>query len=309
MNQRVVVAVDVGGTGIKATVLDRNGRSHGDKELATPTSDGPDAVVEAVRETVRTLVAAHDDVVGVGVVVPGDVDAADGVARYSANLGWRNVPLRGLVNADVGVPTVLEHDVRAAGLAERTVGTAGEVADSVVAVLGTGIAAVINAGGRHVCGAIGIAGEFGHAPVWPDGELCACGQRGCLERYASAAAIARRYGQRTGITLGAAEVIARVDDDAAAAEVWQEAVTALGIALASCTMLLDPALIVLGGGLSRAGRTLRDPVRDALAQRVTWRKPPDVELSALGARAGLVGAGILAWQAVGLADFARWEQP
>jgi predicted NBD/HSP70 family sugar kinase len=102
------------------------------------------------------------------------------------------------------VPTVLDHDVRAAGLAERTIGLARDRADSLVAVIGTGIAAVITSAGRHVSGARWLAGELGHMAVWPDGEECPCGQRGCPERYASAASIARRYAERGGERVRAA---------------------------------------------------------------------------------------------------------
>jgi glucokinase len=247
-------------------------------------------------------------------VVPGDVDADGGVARFSANLGWRDVPLRALLRDDLGLPTVLDHDVRAAGLAERTIGLARGRSDSLVAVIGTGIAAVITSAGRHVSGARWLAGELGHVAVWPDGEECPCGQRGCLERYASAASIARRYADRSGGAecggerVDAAGVVARIGEDPVAAAVWSEAVDALAIAFAACTMLIDPELIVLGGGLAAAGQALREPVRAALATRVVWRDVPAVELSTLGSRAGLLGAAILAWQAAGVTDFEGWTR-
>jgi glucokinase len=240
--------------------------------------------------------------------VPGDVDAEAGVARFSANLGWRDVPLRALLRDDLGLPAVLDHDVRAAGLAERTIGLARARDDCLVAVIGTGIAGVITSAGRHVPGARSLAGELGHVAVWPDGDACPCGQRGCLERYASAAAIARRYAERGGERLDAAGVVARIGHDPVAAAVWSEALEALGIALAACTMLLDPELIVLGGGLAAAGDALLGPVRAALASRVIWRAVPAVELSTLGSRAGLLGSAILAWQAAGVTDFDGWTR-
>jgi glucokinase len=169
------------------------------------------------------------------------------------------------------------------------------VDDHLVAVVGTGIAGVLHVAGRPVRGALGVAGELGHIPVWPGGEHCPCGQRGCLERYASASAISRRYAQAGGSPGVSAEAIAlRQPTDPAAQRVWHDAAEALAIALVTCTMLLDPALIVVAGGLSAAGDALRAPVQAELAQRISWRQPPPLRLSPLGGRAGLTGAAILA---------------
>ena len=229
------------------------------------------------------------------VVVPGHVDAAAGRAVFSANLGFRDVPLRELVADATGLPALLEHDVRAAGVAESELGATAGVQDYLLAVIGTGIAAVIQAEGRTVVGATKLAGELGHIPVWPGGEQCSCGQRGCLERYASAAAIARRYAQAGGEGgLSAVEVIARRAEDPRASEVWAQAVQALALAFTTCTMLLDPELIVIAGGLSAAGEALLEPLQVELAKLVLWREPPALRLSPLGARAGLIGAALLA---------------
>jgi glucokinase len=225
---------------------------------------------------------------------------AAGRAEFSANLGFRDVPIRDLVQTAVGLPTVLEHDVRAAGVAERALGVAHGVDDYLLVVIGTGIAAVLHAGGEPVRGAHGIAGELGHIPVYPDGEPCSCGQRGCLERYASAASITRRYAKLGGDhDVSAREVAARRHTDPAADRAWHGATEALGIALATCTMLLDPAMIVIAGGLSAAGEDLLAPVEAELGSRVTWRDVPPVHLSPLGGRAGLVGAAVLAWRLAG----------
>jgi glucokinase len=303
-----VVAIDVGGTGIKAALVDEYGGTPQRVHLPTPVADGPAAVVEAVRTAARKL--AGPDVQAVGIVVPGEVDVATGIARYATNIGWRDVPLRDLLSADLGVPVVLEHDVRAAGLAERTLGRARGLAECLLVVLGTGIAGVIVSGGAPLRGATDLAGEIGHIPVYPDGDLCACGQRGCLETYASAAAIARRYTALLGLPDGppitASDVAAVRTSDPTAARVWQEATDALGIALATYTLLLDPALVVLGGGLADAGDALLDPARSALAARLAWRPAPALALSPLGSQAGLLGAAIFAWQAVGRSDFDGW---
>ncbi|HEX3976638.1 MAG TPA: ROK family protein [Solirubrobacteraceae bacterium] len=295
-----VIAVDLGGTTIKGAVVDADGGVSHELSRATPVTHGPDAVIAELLSIVSELAGAGSaGAHAVGLVVPGVVDAAAGRAVFSANVGFRDLPLRDVVQSQVGLPTVLEHDVYAAGVAERAVGAAAGAADHLLAVIGTGIAGVVHAAGRPVRGALGVAGELGHIPVWPGGERCPCGQRGCLERYASAAAIVRRYARLGGPPGMTAEAIAaRRSTDPAAQRVWQEATEALAIALVTCTMLLDPELIIIAGGLSAAGEALRAPVQAELAERITWRAPPPVRLSPLGGRAGLIGAAILARQLV-----------
>lgn len=297
MSSPAVAAVDVGGTTIKGAVVGDSGSFAREICRATPAADGPDAVVAAVLEVIADL--RRESVGALGVVVPGAVDADAGVAVFSANLGFRDLPLRAIIAEATGLPALLEHDVRAAGVAERTVGATREVDDYVLAVIGTGIAAVVQTGGRTVGGATGVAGELGHIPVWPGGEQCTCGQRGCLERYASAAAISRRYAEAGGDTgLSAAEVLARGPGDQRAQRVWTDAAAALALAFSTCTMLLDPELIVIAGGLSEAGEALLMPVQTELAKLVSWREAPAVRLSPLGGRAGLLGAALLAQRLV-----------
>src|SRR5579875_131850 len=253
MSAATVVAVDVGGTTIKGATVNGDGSFLRERSRPTPAGDGPDAVVSALLEVIAEL-RAEADVAAVGVVVPGYVDAEAGRALYSANVGFRDVPLREVVAEVTGLPALLEHDVRAAGVAEQELGATAGVEDYLLAVIGTGIAAVLKTGGKLVVGSTKLPGELGHIPVRPGGERCSCGQRGCLERYASAAAIARRYAEAGGSPgLTSAEVLARRQTDRLARRIWADAVEALALAFATCTMLLDPALIVLGGGLSAAG--------------------------------------------------------
>jgi glucokinase len=294
MPSDAVIAVDVGGTSIKGAIVAPDGSFEHELTRPTPISAGTDAVVGELAAFVAEL-AALQPAAAVGLVVPGIVDPVAGRAVFSANLGFRDVPLRDVVHDATGLPTLLEHDVYAAGVAEHTVGAAADVDDHLVAVIGTGIAGVVHVAGRPVRGAGGLAGELGHIPVWPGGEPCPCGQRGCLERYASAAAISRRYAELGGSGDAGAEAIAlRRSTDPAAQRVWHQATEALAIALVTCTMLLDPELIVIAGGLSAAGAALLAPVKAELDQRISWREPPPLRLSPLGGRAGLTGAAILA---------------
>jgi len=298
---RHVVAVDVGGTSIKAALVAADGQVHGEHVEPTPLEQGPAAVVERVRTITRTL-AAEPGVGAIGVVVPGAVDPERGVATFSANIGWRDVPFRRLISEDTGLAVALDHDVRAAGVAEQAFGASREAASSLLVVIGTGVAAVISVGGEIVRGANSTAGELGHISVDFEGEVCPCGQRGCLERYASAAGISRRYAALSGTAgLPAEDILARRSSDPAAATVWTDAITALAIGLTSATLLLDPAVIVLAGGLAQAGDALLEPLAADLAERLTWRPAPPLVVSTLGARAGMLGAAVLGWRLLQLA--------
>ncbi len=162
-------------------------------------------------------------------VSPGLIDSATGTVRYASTLGWTDLPLAQLLSEAIGLPVAVDHDVRAAGAAELAYGAAAGSRNVVFAAIGTGVAAAISSDGRALEGAIAGAGELGHIPVVPGGELCACGQRGCLEVYFSGAGLARRYAAATGGGRGespdAAGVIARVGVDPIAARVWSEGST------------------------------------------------------------------------------------
>lgn len=302
---------------MKGGLVGRDGALLHVERRATPRAEGPERVIAAISAFVTDLsrprrVGSDGGVlepVAVGLAVPGLVTATHAV--FSAALGWRDVPMEAF--AQVSLPVALGHDVRSAGEAELAYGSGrgtnadvrmgsttstdtpsgSSIGDVLYLPIGTGIAGAVVLSGRLYGGAAGWAGQIGHIPVWPDGVLCACGQRGCLAAYASASAIAARCGEDS-----AADVVARVaTGDAQATEVWNEAVEALSLALATYTLLLDPALVVIGGGLSLAGDTLITPLRTRLSALLAFRHPPALRASALGVHAGLMGAGLLGWRA------------
>jgi glucokinase len=329
------VAIDLGGTSMKGALVAADGAVLARVDAPTPAAAGGAAVLAAVVDLARTLAAADRSarVVGAAAVTPGQVHG--GVVRFAANLGWRDVPLAAELSAALGVPAAVEHDAAGAALAEASYGNRS--GDCLFVALGTGIGAGHVRDGRVAAGSTGGAGELGHIPVYPDGEPCACGQRGCLEVYASAAAVARRYaagvvaggrgaGDAAGRAIdggagpggadavdvgagpggadavdvgagpaGADAVVARIATDPVARAVWAQAVDALALALATTILLVDPGVIVLGGGLARAGDALLEPLSAALAGRLAWRSPPPLELSVLGTDAGWRGASLLAW--------------
>jgi glucokinase len=280
-----VLGIDIGGTTVKGARVTLDGSIIESSTVETPTTAG--GLTDAVLSLAQCLRDA--DTAAAGLASPGIVH--DDVVQFAANLPWREEPIRARVGSALGLPVVLSPDRVAAALAEAR--HAGH-ADMLFVGIGTGVAGVHVRGGIAHRGATGQAGEIGHAPVRPDGEACACGQRGCLEVYASAAAIARRYAARTGRPATADRIAAAVGADPDAAAVWGEAVEALALALATDVLVSDPGVIVLGGGLAAAGETLLAPLRIALAARLSFRTPPPVRVALLGPMAGVLGAAQLA---------------
>jgi glucokinase len=289
----LALAVDVGGTTIKAELVDGTGAVLATELRPTPRGD---LARDAVAEIGHALLAQRRGapVVGAGVVVPGLVDRAAGVATYSANIGWRDLELVRSLGAAWAVPVRIANDVASGGVAEHRLGAGAGTQDLAFVPIGTGIAASIVSGGHLLSGHRGETAEIGHLSVRP-GVPCTCGRDGCLEAVASASAIARHYTSRSGAPVtGARDVVDRLDTDAVAQQVWQEAVEALADALGVLSLVVGPALTVIGGGLSRAGDRLLDPLRVALHERATVVAPGEVAVSVLADRGGVVGAALLA---------------
>ncbi|MFC0533551.1 ROK family protein [Phytohabitans kaempferiae] len=299
---RAVVALDVGGTGIKSALVSESGAVLHTERHATGAARGPDAVVETILDLAESLAgkARADGLtpVAAGVTVPGVVDEAAGVAAWSANVGFRDVPLRDLVSARLGLPAALGHDVRAGGLAEARLGSGRDFRQVLFVAIGTGIAAAHVVDGKGFSGAHGAAGELGHIVVRPGGTICGCGARGCLEAEASAAGVSRRYATATSSAATAAEVVAlAAAGDAAATEVWSETVEVLADGLVTAQTLYDVEAMVLGGGLAEAGDALLVPLRVAIRARLRFQAEPALVRAALGDEAGCVGAALLALDA------------
>ena len=179
----------------------------------------------------------------------------------------------------VGLPVILDHDVRAAGLAELELGAGRGLQEVLFVALGTGVAAAVITRGQVSAGATGRAGELGHLPVFPEGEWCACGQRGCTETYASATALSRRYSAASGISdVPAKDVISRAAaGDPIADEVFQDAIVAMGRALVNYVLLMDPELILIGGGMAASGAALLQPLARQVQAGLLAAGPGDPE--------------------------------
>lgn len=295
---------DIGGTDVKAGLAAADGQIL--RILREPTrkalpEQAAQAVIQQLSELAQQLAGElAQPPAAAGVAVCGIVDAELGIARFSANLGWRDAPLQAMAAQQLGLPVGFGHDVAMGARAELEFGSGAADAalrrNSAIMIIGTGIATALVVEGRLVSSG-GYAGELGHAPV-PGGLPCACGATGCLETIASAGAIARRYEQATGKQGGAKEVFAaRAAGDQQAAAIIGEAIDALSFTMAQLCASTAPEGIVIGGGLAQAGAPFFAELEQALDRRLSFQRRPRLIPAQLGADAGLQGALILARQA------------
>ncbi|GGR06343.1 ROK family protein [Kitasatospora griseola] len=298
-----VIALDVGGTGMKAALVAQDGSVLYEARRPTGREHGTDAVVATILDFAADLAQEGRTRFGAaplaaGVAVPGTIDERNGIAVFSANLGWRDLPMRKLLGERLGnIPVALGHDVRSGGLAEGRIGAGRGVDRFLFIALGTGIAGAIGIHGGIEAGAHGYGGEIGHVVVRPGGPQCGCGARGCLETLASASAVSRAWAEATGDpdADAAACALAVESGDPAALVVWQNAVDALADGIVLAQSLLDPSTVIVGGGLAEAGDTLFTPLRAAVTERLTFQMPPKVVPAMLKDTAASLGAGLLAW--------------
>lgn len=313
------IGVDLGGTNLRAAIVDTDtGEIFHQRKRPTLAAEGQQAVIGRIVQLIRELTQASGarawTIKGVGIGVPGTLDIDAGVIHFLPNLPgkWLNVPLRAIVEEQVGLPVALINDVRAITLGEWTFG-AGRGADTLVCLaIGTGIGGGVVVNGQFHLGLGGTAGEFGHHVVEVDGLPCGCGGKGCLEIYASGPAIAAMgvkevmHGHTTRIGELANHDLNRIDaeiivqaareGDQVAREILQRAGMYLGIAVGNILGVISPQRVILGGGVSRAGDLLLGPIVQTVKERVHVIPLEKVEfvLAELGINSGLVGAALWA---------------
>lgn len=306
---RLAIGIDIGGTKIAGGVVDVDGRILARVDRSTPSTSSLDvlAAIESVVEELRE----DYPVVAVGIGAAGFVDDRQATVLFSPHLAWRNEPLRDAVLRRIGLPVVVDNDANMTGWAEWKFGAAQNEHNFVVVTLGTGIGGSLVVDGRPFRGTFGLAGEFGHMLIHPDGRACECGNVGCWEQYASGNALGRfgRDHAARGTELGAAlldvaggEAAAitgamvgaeaqRGDDEAVAlvAEVGRW----LGIGIANLAAALDPGIVVVGGGVIATGELVLDPARAAFREQLVgrgYRAEARIVPAHLGPDAGLIGA-------------------
>jgi len=308
------VGIDIGGTKVAAGVVDESGQIVRRIQRLTP-SRSPEAVEDAIVESVREL-ARSLPICAVGIGAAGWIDTEQALVRFSPHLAWRNEPLRDRLSERITVPVLVDNDANAAAWAEFRFGAGQGSRVMVCLTLGTGIGGALVINGRMFRGRYGMAGEFGHMTVVPDGHWCPCGNRGCWEQYASGNSLVRdarallaegapgaqdllgHVADRNPDNLIGPDVTrAAVDGDRLAIELIADIGIWLGRGMANLAAALDPDLFVIGGGVSAAGDLLLEPARTVYARTLTgrgFRPMADIQKAHFGNDAGLIGAADLA---------------
>jgi glucokinase len=311
----VYIGIDLGGTNIKAGIVDEQGKILTKVDCPSKVERGHEAVIADMamlaRKAVEKAGLTMDDVKCIGIGVPGILDPKTGVVPFCVNLGWHHVPLRELMRSHIDKPVFIDNDATVAGLAEYVAGISKGTQSSVFLTLGTGVGGGIVINGKVYSGAHGIGSELGHTIVKFDGDLCNCGNYGCWERYASASALIRmgkeaaeqrpdcmiaRHVNGNLDRISAKTVIdcAKAGDETACA-VFQRYAYYLAVGIVSIINSLDPEIIALGGGVSAAGDFLLNAVREEVAKLIFYKDMPyaRIELATMGNDAGIVGAAML----------------
>lgn len=299
---QTVIAADLGGTFTKFGEVTSDGTLVRTDREPTPIDRGATGLVEWLAEQLAQR-AAEAGVSRFGVSVPGIVDERRGIVVYAPNVGWKDIRLSELLQQLTGLDGTVTHDVRAGGRAEWRVGAGVGVDNLMVVPIGTGVAAAVVVDGQLLV-ADGYAGEIGHIPVPAAGDtVCACGQTGCLETVASGPGLRKLYQVRTGIDLAdvpSPEVLAdrAREGDKKVMRVVETAALALGQALRTGITLYGSERVVIGGGVSGMFDVFAPMVEKYFDQTMTFQRRPSLVPAQLGSRAGVVGAGLTAWEAV-----------
>jgi glucokinase len=309
----LTIGVDVGGTKTAAIRLSGDGRILDRSTLPTGAED-PDASLAAVGDAIANVM--QDGVAAIGVGAAGLIDVTSGTILFSPNFTWRSVPIAARLAERFGLPVVADNDATAAAWAEATLGASSGFDESLFVGVGTGIGGGIVSRGRLIRGAHGFAGEIGHVIVEPGGPPCGCGNRGCWEQVASGQALERegaaaiaadpgsafaiRAGGRASSVTGEFVAAAARDGDPVAAGIVREVGRRLGEGIAGLVNILDPAVVVVGGGVAKIGDLVFEPLREAYVAAVEGRRDrPEIPIvpAALGNDAGAIGAAMIAREA------------
>ncbi|WP_297197426.1 ROK family protein [Thermanaeromonas sp.] len=305
------LGIDLGGTSIKGGIVDKEGRILAQGQVPTKAQDGAEVVLAQMATLTEVLKVTagikESELQGAGVGIPGSVDVEKGLVRLAPNLHWSNFPLKEKMEKVLGIPVSLDNDAHVAALGEMWQGAGRNYKDILMVTIGTGIGSAVILDGEVRRGFWGYGAELGHVKVDPEGALCQCGGRGCLETLASATAIVHQVerelkrGRPSSLQhkpgLEAKDVLlAAREGDELALEVVNRAASYLGIALANAVFLLGPEVVIIGGGVAQAGEVILKPLKERFVEALgPWQIRPLPLLAArLGNKAGFVGAAYLA---------------
>ena len=311
----VYIGFDVGGTGVQVGVVNEKGEILCKGNMVTrtdiPVADQIKAMADCALDTLNRSGYTLDDVKSLGAGLPGVVDPRTNHVAFCPNLGWKDVDFAGEMRKHIDKPVYMDNDATVAGLAENIAGVSAGAHSSVFLTLGTGVGGGIVIGGKVWSGFHGVGSEIGHMIIEMDGNPCNCGNRGCLERYCSATAII--LAARAAIADYPASVInascegdpmkinakmvfdAAKEGDELGVKLFNEYIKALSTTVVNIIHFLDPEVIALGGGVSKAGDFLLDALRAEVAKLVMYKTMPyaRIELAKLGPDAGIIGAAML----------------
>lgn len=309
------VGIDIGGTGIKIGIVDKTYRIIRESSIPTktdiPFEEQISRMAACVLSTVREAGFSEDDIETIGIGIPGIASSKTGEVIKCTNMGWFHVPFREIFNRYLDKPVHIENDANVAALAESVAGVSAGTSSSVFITIGTGIGSGIIIDGKIWSGAHHIGGELGHVIFDLGGVPCTCGNHGCLERYCSATALIRMAREAVSehpeslilrsVDMDPSGIEAKTVFDAAhagdpiALKVFRHYIDCLAQAIGSVVNLLDPEVIVLGGGVSKAGSFLLDPLSREYVKYVVFNDQPmpPVKLAVLGSEAGIIGAAML----------------
>ena len=311
MAQRI--GVDVGGTNVKIALVSDKGKIIYSNSIPTRAEMGYEYTINSMKDAIRDLLKEtklnSSDIEAIGFGFPGQIDCEKGVVRLAPNIpGWVNVPIADIIKDEFGIPVKVDNDVRTAALGELNYGAGVGCQNLVCITVGTGIGSGLVVNGKLVRGANNAAGEIGHIKLNAQGgPLCGCGDRGCLEAYASGpsiVAMAEEYirgGKSTkyrelanpDITPYVVAVAAK-EGDPVAIEIFRIMGEYIGMGLTSVVNLLNPEKIIIGGGVADAGDILLNPIRETIAKRaMTIQREVEVVPAQLGNTAGVIGASLL----------------
>lgn len=319
MIDQKVIGVDLGGTTIKFAILTPQGEIQQRWSIQTDIlNDGNNiipSISASINEHLQLYQMSTDQFLGIGIGTPGSVDYETGQVDSAFNLNWdRPMPLKEQLERATGLKVAVENDANVAALGERWQGAGDNAADVAFVTLGTGVGGGMIVNNQIVHGVGGAAGEIGHLTIDPNGFLCTCGKRGCLETVASATGIVRTAQKLSQEYAGPAKLKALIDDgqmvsskdvfdlaqkaDPLAQMVVQQVCEQLGLALANVAMTLNPKYIIIGGGVSNAGNYLLEQVQTAYERFVfpAVKRTTSLRLATLGNEAGVIGAASLVVQ-------------
>lgn len=311
--QVLTIGIDIGGTNLRAAVVDEAGHVVDVEQLPTPPS--VEALETALACVVKRLRERHPGVVAVGLAVAGFINSEQTHVRFAPHLPWRGVEIKERMSRRLELPVVLEHDANSAAWGEHFHGAAQGAKNWVLFALGTGIGGAMMLNGDIYRGSFGVAPEFGHLTVVPGGRACPCGKRGCLERYCSGSALpltaqdfiamgtypesalAREYGNRPEEITGRAVIRMAREGDPLAQAVVKDMASWLGRGLAMVQDIIDPELIVIAGGVAADADVMVQHAEEVMQQSIVGaghRPVARVVVAELGSQAGMIGVATLA---------------